>query len=255
MMQDVNARRCGMHSRWDYFLDWLIPMRCVVCDQTYSVLCAACGDVLQSPEPACLGCAMPLPTTQPLTARCPQCFHMPLPLDDVHAALIYQWPVNDLICRFKFHHDFACGRILADIMANRAVNWSRPEAIVPIPLHPHRLRHRGYDQALLLARSVAKRCHIPCRTLLDRTQHTAPQSHLSAHARQKNVRGIFALHPQRHNIAYEHIALIDDVMTTGATVSAAARCLRQRGVARVDAWICARALHSGDTVPSPLCQR
>ena len=254
MMQDVNAGRTRVHSRWDSFLDWLIPMRCVVCDQTHSALCAACGDTLQSPEPACLGCALPFPTTQPFTTRCNRCFHTPLALDHVHAALIYQWPVNELICRFKFHRDVACGRILADIMANTAVNWPRPEAIVPIPLHPRRLRHRGYDQALLLGRSVAKRCDIPCRTLLDRTQHTVPQSHLPARARQTNVRGVFALHAPS-KVAYRHIALIDDVMTTGATVSAAARCLRQCGVARVDAWICARALHSADTVPSPLRQR
>jgi predicted amidophosphoribosyltransferase len=119
---------------------------------------------------------------------------------------------------------------------------SRPDALIPLPLHPRRLRARGYDQALELARPLAQRFGLPLRTdLLTRVRDTAPQSRLDAPARRKNLRRAFAVH--RTALArtpLKHVVLIDDVMTTGATLHAAAEALLRAGVERVDAWVCAR---------------
>lgn len=119
---------------------------------------------------------------------------------------------------------------------------TRPDALIPLPLHPRRLRARGYDQALELARPLAKRFGLPLRTdLLTRVRDTAPQSRLDAPARRKNLRRAFAV--RRTGLArtpLKHVVLIDDVMTTGATLHAAAEALLRAGVERVDAWVCAR---------------
>ncbi len=121
----------------------------------------------------------------------------------------------------------------------------RPDALVPLPLHRTRLRSRGYDQALELARPLAKQFDIPLRIdLLQRDRDTSPQSRLNAAARRKNLRGAFAVNisvAMRSSSALPaHVVLIDDVMTTGATLHAAADALLRAGVARVDAWVCAR---------------
>ena len=113
--------------------------------------------------------------------------------------------------------------------------------LIPIPLHPRRLRERGYDQALELARPLARRLDLPLRAqALVRARDTAAQSRLDARQRRRNLRGAFAW---RGDIAVPaHVVLIDDVMTTGATLHSAAQTLRRAGVLRVDAWVCARVL-------------
>ena len=126
-------------------------------------------------------------------------------------------------------------------MAQTLSAVARPEALLPIPLHATRLGRRGYDQALELARPLARALRIPVltRTML-RTRATAPQSELDAHVRQRNrnLRRAFSI--QAGTGLPDHVALVDDVMTTGATLREAAKALRRAGVARVDAWVCAR---------------
>ena len=115
----------------------------------------------------------------------------------------------------------------------------RPAALVPVPLHDTRLARRGYDQALELAAPLSRRLRIPLLAdVLLRTRATAPQSELDAVARQRNLRRAFTV---RADAALpDHVVLVDDVMTTGATLEAAARALRRAGVPRVEAWVCAR---------------
>lgn len=171
--------------------------------------------------------------------ECGDCLLRPSALTHTRAVFVYGFPLDRLVPRFKFHRDLAAGRLMADLMAGPLASAPRPDAIVPVPLHPHRMRQRGYDQALELARPLASALAQPMRSdLLRRVRATAPQSELDAGQRQRNVARAFQVAP--YTALPGHIALIDDVMTTGATLQAAARVLRGAGVMRVDAWVCAR---------------
>ncbi len=203
-------------------MDWLWPGRCVVCGMASgrSVdLCLPCETDLPAPAPARPGRG---------------------PLASLHAAFGYAPPVDRLLPRLKFHGDLAAGRVLAAGMARALAAAPRPEALVPVPLHPARLRSRGYDQALELARPLARSLGLPLLVgALRRVRATAPQTHLDRHARRRNLAGAFRV---RDGVVLPaHVALVDDVLTTGATLRAAATALRDAGVARVDGWACARA--------------
>jgi len=216
----------------------LLPARCLACGEPGAGgrdLCAACRAALPANAPACLRCALPLPAP----GCCGRCQRRPPPLDAAHAAFAYAPPLDRLLPRYKFHRDLAAGRLLAQLMAEAFAGCERPLALVPVPLHPARLRARGYDQALELARPLARALGLPLHEgLLRRVRPTAAQSVLDAAARRRNLRDAFAVHGRPPLPA--HVALVDDVMTTGATLHAAARALRRAGVARVDAWVCAR---------------
>lgn len=225
----------------------LWPNRCLACEAPGLEgldLCAACADALPWNRCACPRCALPLPAP----AVCGDCLRREAvlgrrgrapALDGVLASFVYAAPLDRLLPRFKFHRDFAAGALLAQLMAESAGEWPRPGAVVPVPLHRARLRRRGYDQALELARPLAHALDLPLRDdLLQRVRLTAPQSELSAAGRRRNLRGAFAVTAGGPLPA--HVALIDDVMTTGATLWAAADALKRAGVLRVEAWVCAR---------------
>lgn len=216
----------------------LLPPRCLLCDAPGTDgldLCAACHQALPGNRDACTRCALPLPAP----GTCGACLRRPPPLAATCAAFVYAAPLDRLVPRYKFHGDLAAGRLLARLMAPAVSACQPPQALVPVPLHPGRLRRRGYDQALELARPLATALGLPLRAgLLHRIRATAPQSELDAAARRRNLHGAFRADTRRPLPA--HVALIDDVMTTGATLHAAATALRRAGVVRVDAWVCAR---------------
>ncbi|HVI59461.1 MAG TPA: ComF family protein [Luteimonas sp.] len=230
---------------WRRRLGALWPARCLACGEAGAPgrdLCAACLAALPWNRHACASCAIPLPgacaEAGPPQA-CGECLLAPPPLRAAHAAFVYAAPLDRLLPRFKFHHDLAAGRLLAQLMAGGLADAQRPQALLPVPLHRARLRARGYDQALELARPLARALRLPLLPgALRRVRPTAPQSELDAVHRARNLRGAFAVAPGAALPA--HVALVDDVMTTGATLHAAARALRRAGVARVDAWVCAR---------------
>lgn len=112
------------------------------------------------------------------------------------------------------------------------------DAVVPVPLHRSRLRGRGYNQSLELARPLAKRMQVPLNLGIERVRATPPQTAISRAERRRNVRGAFAATADFSGL---RIAVIDDVMTSGATVDAVAQCLRKAGAARVEVWVVARA--------------
>lgn len=216
----------------------LLPARCLVCSEVGHLgqdLCEACRGALPFNRLACGRCALPLPAA----GTCGACLRAPPPFAASRAALVYRFPVDRLLPRFKFHGDLAAGRLLSQLMAEAFADASRPKALVPVPLHPSRLRQRGYDQALELSRPLARALALPLRAdALRRVRATSAQSELDAATRRHNVRSAFAASAGQ---LPDHVALVDDVMTTGATLAECARALHRAGVARVDAWVTARA--------------
>ena len=170
---------------------------------------------------------------------CGDCLRDPPLLAQTRAVFVYGFPLDRLVPRFKFHRDLAAGRLMADLMAGALASAPRPDALVPVPLHARRIRQRGYDQALELARPLAAALALPLRAdLLQRIRATAAQSELDAGQRQRNLARAFAVADQAALPA--HVALVDDVMTTGATLDELARCLKGRGASWVGNLVVAR---------------
>lgn len=216
----------------------LLPPRCLLCGAPGDELdlCAACRAELPGNTICCAHCALPLPF--PAT-RCGACLRRAPAWDDAWVPYRYAWPLDRLQSRFKFSGQLAAGRVLGGLWADHVLP-TRPQLVVPVPLHRARLRARGYNQALELARCLARRHGLPLRhDLLRRTRDTSAQTELDAVERRRNVRRAFEV---RKAFAWPaHVALVDDVMTTGATLSECARVLKRAGVQRVDAWALARA--------------
>jgi ComF family protein len=216
----------------------VLPWRCLVCGERGDGrdLCAACFVALPWNRSACARCGLPMATS---AVACGACLSSPPPFASTHAALVYGFPLDRLLPRFKFHADLAAGRLLAELLCAGIGEGELPHALVPVPLHRERLRERGYDQALELAKAVARRTGVPLRaSALRRKRATARQSDLDLQARLGNLRGAFE--PADASLP-KHVALVDDVMTTGATLRECATTLLRGGVARVDVWVAARA--------------
>lgn len=217
-----------------------VPARCAICHAWPSrVVCNACVTRFAQPVPRCTTCALPVPEG---VTRCGACLREPPPLDACLAAVNYAWPWSDCVTRFKFGNQPGWAAELATVM--RSAPWVEPaleqaDRVLPMPLARERLAERGYNQALLLARHLAPRK--TDATLLLRTRHTPAQSELTRAERLRNVRGAFAVEPLRaHELRGRRVVLVDDVMTTGASLHAAAQALRQAGVAHVTALVFAR---------------
>ena len=221
---------------------WVYPPSCIVCGQPGTGrrdLCSACERALPRHRgPACFRCGEPLAEDAGLP--CGRCLASPPHFDRVLAPLTYASPVDSLITGIKFHARLAYARTLGELLGEwlAASGHPLPDAVLPVPLHPARLAERGFNQALELARPVARRFALP---LLDdrvrRTRNTPAQSSLGARARQANLKKAFTL----KGAIPPRIAIIDDVVTTGATVDALARVLRRAGVEEITVWAVARA--------------
>lgn len=209
----------------------LVPPRCVLCGgpgqrgrELWGLdLCPYC-------EAAC-----PRPAPRPAPEH-------PGGPDATRALFVYADPVDRLVTGLKFRGELACARVLGTLLARhiQAAATRPPQVLVPMPLHAARYRERGFNQAEVLAAHVAARTGVPLDTsLLQRVRATAPQTTLSAAQRRHNCAGAFTVRPGRH--ASARIALLDDVLTTGSTASAAIEALRAAGARHVELWVCAVA--------------
>ena len=226
------------------------PSQCAVCHAWPAQrICHACAARFAPPQPRCNTCAMPLPGTTAtgtgtgaVPLQCSACLHQPVPLDACIAAVSYGYPWSRAIAEFKFQGDPGWAGALAALLqraaqvkpALTAAHW-----VLPIPLSRQRLQERGFNQALLLARQLA-----PDKTSADvllRIQHRSAQSQLQRAQRLSNLRGAFAVEPLRQaQLQGARVVLVDDVMTTGATLHSAAVALRQAGAALITAMVVAR---------------
>lgn len=222
---------------------WLYPPFCLLCARRCPAereLCRDCAGDLPWNRHACPRCALPMPAESG-AQLCGQCLKSPPAWDSAASPLIYDWPLDQLLQRFKFHADLATGQLLGELLAEflAAMPGAKPDAIVPVPLHSARLRERGFNQALELARPVSRRLHLRLETRLClRRINTAVQSKLDARERWRNLRDAFEV---RGAIAGRQLAILDDVVTTGATVAALGQALREAGAAGIQVWSLARA--------------
>lgn len=216
----------------------LLPAHCLLCDQPGMRnidMCETCWNELPANRLCCPVCALPL--AAPAVA-CGICLRRMPEFHRTVAPMQYQAPISVLMSRFKFHQDLAAGRLLAELFCRHTKEVELPDALVPVPLHRKRLRQRGFDQALELAKGIARGKSLRLRTdILSRIRHTDAQTDLNAVERRKNCKDAFVLNTR---ILPPHIALIDDVMTTGTTVGECAKVLKKAGVKRVDIWVMAR---------------
>jgi ComF family protein len=174
---------------------------------------------------------------------CGACLKQPPAYDRCVAALRYAFPTDRLIQALKYRGQLALAGLLADLLAEAVRAAPRPDVLVPLPLHPERARERGFNQSAELARPLARALGLALDTAgLVRTRNTAPQAALPVDDRQRNVRGAFSCGA---SFAGKHVALVDDVMTSGATLNAAAKALKRAGATEVSLWVAARALPHG----------
>ncbi|WP_347257318.1 ComF family protein [Methylocaldum sp.] len=229
-------------NKWPNIIqNWLYPPTCLLCGDPGGNgidLCRGCRQSLPYNIMACPRCAIPIES--PVPQVCGSCQKKPPVFHSAFAVFRYEEPVRHLIHSLKFGARYPCGRLLGILMAEKlAALKETPCAIMPVPLHPSRYRQRGFNQAIEIARTVSRRLDIPldlhsCRRICA----TAAQAELPAKQRRKNLRNAFAVETP---IEHRHVAILDDVITTGATAKELAGALRRAGVARVDVWACARA--------------
>ena len=216
-----------------------VPGACLLCGADCAVLlCAPCtADLPRLPVLRCPRCAEP--TTH--GEHCGRCLHRPPHFDATRALFVYAFPTDHLLHAFKYAGQLLPGRCFGQQLAEDVVAWEPCiDAIVPMPLHPQRLAERGFNQAVELARPLAAALGVPL--LLDacqRPQATPPQAELAHKARRANVRNAFAC---TQDFSGQRLLLVDDVMTTGASLDECARTLKLHGAAWVGAAVVARAL-------------
>lgn len=204
-------------------------------------ICLGCQVNLPTQKEACYRCALPLHGIKDNMALCGGCLNNPPSYDHTVSVFRYDRPVDHLIHDLKFNRKLAVARLLGELMAQQLKKQVQtpPQIIIPVPLHPARLRERGYNQATELARPIAHALNIPIDYQhCQRQRATAAQSDLPASERLRNVKGVFSV---VRKLPVHHVAILDDVMTTGATIAELATTLRKAGAERIDVWVCARA--------------
>jgi ComF family protein len=225
-------------NRCQKFVQLLLPQSCLLCGAASGrgTLCPAChAELPRLPPERCAICALPLSGG----GTCGACITRLPHFDGVTAAFTYGFPVDALVQALKYGNSLPIADVLGEALATAAAGEA-PDCLVPMPLSVKRLRRRGFNQALEIARGVSARTGIPvvcdlCHKAVD----TPPQAGLPWKERARNVRGAFACNGE---VGAARIAVIDDVMTTGATLNELARCLKRAGAADVRGWIVARAL-------------
>ena len=227
-------------ARWP-----LGPSQCEICRRWAGArLCADCLQRFAPPQARCACCALRLGLATP---ACGECLRNPPPFELTLCAVDYGFPWDHLITAFKFHGQTELAAPLSGCMAQALPAVPPCTLVLPVPLATARLATRGYNQAWELARRVAAAKMLPARPdVLLRAIDTAHQVELTRAQRQQNLRAAFYVEPrQRQAVAGQHVALVDDVMTTGSTVREASLALLRAGAAAVHVWVLARTPEPG----------
>lgn len=243
----------------------LFPSRCIVCRQTvsgdaanepiknapvykltvneYIEVCSDCFSKLPLNETCCISCALPLPEGTENTL-CGRCISKPPGFDYCYSLFRYEDDIIYLVHQLKFAEKISYARSLGEMLYLRLQaeiqrTGEKPDCLLPVPLHNKRLRQRGYNQSIEIARVIAGKLGIPIAyDIVKRERHTEAQSGLNARQRQKNIRSAFCVSGK---VSCRHVLIVDDVVTTGATVNELARLLKKNRVKRVGVLSVARA--------------
>lgn len=226
-------------------LNVLLPPTCILCGDPAKQridLCKPCEQELPWLDAVCAVCALPLTNDMTEKQICGHCLRHPPPFTKTLALWHYQNPIDHFITRLKFNHQLVYARLLGDLLAQRLADHYRdhplPDCIIPVPLHPKRLRERGFNQALEIARPIAKKLKLKIDfNACQRIRATEAQTALPANKRHRNVKNAFAL---KKALPVKQVALLDDVITTGHTITELSTLLRKTGIEKIDVWCCAR---------------
>lgn len=223
---------------WNALLNVILPLRCVGCGQVGQWWCPTChAQVRVIHADVCPHCGRP----QSSHLLCPQCRHTPIEIDGIRSAVVFEGPVRQAIHHLKYNGRTALAAPLGSFLAE---HWQREplpaDIIVPVPLHQARLQERGYNQSTLLADQLAQVSELPVvEAALKRVKATIPQVTLNAAERKANV--LDAFEARANLVQNKRVLLVDDVCTTGATLEASSRALKQAGAQSVWALTLGRA--------------
>jgi ComF family protein len=247
----------GLGEQFDWLIDWLFPPRCRACgdwnrgrDAEY--FCPSCAAGIQLvTHPLCIMCGRPFLDASGDDHPCGVCLRRVPDFVQARAWACYpreelaEHPLRKVVQKFKYGRKVSLGKPLGQLMARGCqefLNECHPDIIVPVPLHPRRLRWRGFNQSVLLARQVSRAYNVPMDPfILLRSRETPPQTQLTEEERRRNMRGAFALNPEK-TVADKIVLLVDDVYTSGATVNECSHALKRAGAKRVYALTLARAV-------------
>jgi ComF family protein len=218
---------------------FLLPQQCLLCaaHSGKSTLCKGCHDDLpRYTMPACPVCALPTPQGE----VCGSCLKHPPAFDATHAALTYDFPVDALLKALKYRGLLQVADIVANEISTLMRHHHPPDLLIPMPLHPQRLQERGFNQSVEIARKLAQRNgYTLSLNSVIRTRHGEPQASLPLKDRAKNVKDVFAA---TRDLSGKSVWLVDDIMTSGASLNELAKTLKKAGVARVECQVAARTL-------------
>ncbi len=233
-----------MVNNWlNIIQDCLFPPTCLLCGssgQQSRDLCLTCHESLPVNDCCCRRCGVNLEMKHDTSYLCGKCQKQPPSFDETHAPFLYQSSIRHMIYNLKFNARFENARLLGSLLADKLYESAeRPDCIVPVPLHPSRYCERGFNQSIEIARTVSRKLEVPLDlTSCRRNRNTAHQTNLPAKQRKKNMKNAFSV---REPFSAGHVAILDDVMTTGTTVNELAKTMVGAGVTKIDVWICGRA--------------
>jgi len=226
---------------------FLFPAGCLLCAAppsaaTNDYLCPGCAADLQNNSHACSICALPMNKQVP-AVLCAECLKSPPVFDECLSAFVYAQPLEWMIQQLKFNEKLSYVPLLSSLMLAylqaRLPEGFSADAAIPMPLHPKRLKQRGFNQSLLLLKPVAAEMNIPIDvSSCQRVRDTPHQTGKTARQRRQNIKGAFQFDNQKN---YKHVIIFDDVITTGSSVSELSKALKRSGVEKVDVWSLARA--------------
>ncbi len=229
-------------------MDLFSHSSCVLCQASVSrsiSLCESCEEDLPILASACKQCGLPLGKTNEHDTVCGECLKTPPSIDYTLCLYHYQSPLDYLITHLKYKQQLSHAEVLGYLLLTRLKQEKKnalPDCIIPVPLHKSRLVKRGFNQSLEIARPIAKALKLPIDTkLVRRVRETSAQTELNAVKRRKNVKNCFEIVIQKA-INYDHVVIIDDVVTTGSTINELAKQLKQSGIKKVGVWAVSRAI-------------